>query len=341
MFGGGYPIVWYHSPTGFTNCEKSTIMQERPPRIVVVGSLNMDLVTRAPRRPQRGETLTGESFGMFVGGKGLNQAIAAARQGASVRLVGRVGADDFGLRLRQALETAGVDAQLVAEDGATGTGIATIIIDAEGDNSIIVVPGANGRVGGADVERAAEAIAAADLLMLQLEVPIEAVLRSAEIARAAGVRVLLNPAPAPPGPLPDELLRLVDVLTPNETETQALSGLSVADDESAARAAAALRARGVGAVVLTLGARGALLADGQRSARVPGYAVQVVDTTAAGDAFCGALGTQLARGQPLDAAVAYANAAGALATTVLGAEPAMPRREAVERLLAGEASGHV
>jgi ribokinase len=310
-------------------------MQDRSPRIVVVGSLNMDLVTRAARRPQRGETLTGESFGMFVGGKGLNQAIAAARQGASVHMVGRVGADDFGRRLRQTLEAAGVDVQFVAEDPEAGTGVATIVLDAEGDNSIIVVPGANGRVGRADVERAAAAIAAADLLMLQLEVPFEAVLRAAEIARAAGVRVLLNPAPAPASPLPDELLRLVDVLTPNETETHSLTGLSADDDESAVRAAAALRARGVGAVVLTLGARGALLADGERNVHVPGYAVQVVDTTAAGDAFCGALGTQLARGQPLEAAVGYANAAGALATTVLGAEPAMPRREAVERLMAG------
>jgi ribokinase len=309
-------------------------MQNRPPRIVVVGSLNMDLVTRTPRRPQRGETLTGESFGMFVGGKGLNQAIAAARQEAAVSIVGRVGADDFGRRLRQTLEAAGVDAGLVGDDPTVSTGVATILVDAEGDNSIIVVPGANGHVGREDVERAADAIAGADLLMLQLEVPLEAVQRAAEIARAAGVRVLLNPAPAPPGPLPDELLRLVDVLTPNEIETQTLSGLSAGDDESAARAAAALRARGVGAVVLTLGARGALLADGQRNVRVPGYAVQVVDTTAAGDAFSGALATQLARGRPLDAAIAYANAAGALATTVLGAEPAMPRREAVERLVA-------
>jgi ribokinase len=307
-------------------------MQDRPPRIVVVGSLNMDLVTRAARRPQRGETLTGESFGMFVGGKGLNQAIAAARQGAAVQMVGRVGADDFGRRLRQTLDAEGVDARLVVEDDTISTGVATIVLDAEGDNSIIVVPGANGRVGRADVERAAQAIAAADLLMLQLEVPLEAVQRSAEIARAARVRVLLNPAPAQP--LPDELLRLVDVLTPNETETQILTGLSAAD-ESAARAAAALRGRGVGAVVLTLGARGALLADGQRSVQAPGYVVQVVDTTAAGDAFCGALAAQLARGQPLDAAVRYANAAGALATTVLGAEPAMPRREAVEKLMAG------
>jgi ribokinase len=194
------------------------------------------------------------------------------------------------------------------------------------------VPGANGRVGPADVERAATVIAGADVLMLQLEVPLAAVLRAAELARAAGVRVLLNPAPAQT--LSDELLRLVDVLTPNETETQILTGLNVDDDDSAGRAAAALLARGVGATVLTLGARGALLAEGHRLIRVPGYAVQVVDTTAAGDAFCGALAVQLARGRQLEEAIRYANAAGALATTVLGAEPALPHAKAVEQLVA-------
>ncbi|MFL5807498.1 MAG: ribokinase [Roseiflexaceae bacterium] len=308
-------------------------MQAHTPQIVVVGSLNMDLVTRTARRPARGETLLGESFGMFVGGKGLNQAIAAARQGAAVRMVGRLGGDDFGRRLRQTMAAESIDAQYVAEDDSTSTGIATIVVDAEGDNSIIVVSGANGHVGPADVERAAAAITGADALMLQLEVPLDAVIRAAQIARTAGVRVLLNPAPA--RPLPDELLRLVDVLTPNETETQILTGQRIDDDESAVRAADALLARGVGAAVLTLGARGALLAVGTGHTRIPGYNVQVVDTTAAGDAFCGALAAQLARGRPLAEAVRYANAAGALATTVLGAEPAMPRLDAVERLVGG------
>jgi ribokinase len=308
-------------------------MLAHTPQIVVVGSLNMDLVTRTARRPARGETLLGQSFDMFVGGKGFNQAIAAARQGAAVRMVGRLGADDFGRRLRQTMAAEGIDAQYVAEDTTTSSGIATIVVDGEGDNSIIVVSGANGRVGPADVECAADAIAGADALMLQLEVPLDAVIRAAQIARAAGVRVLLNPAPAQP--LPDELLRLVDVLTPNETETQILTGLSIDDDGSAARAADALLARGVGAAVLTLGARGALLADRTQHTRIPSYSVEVVDTTAAGDAFCGALAAQLARGRTPAEAVRYANAAGALATTVLGAEPAMPRLEAVERLVGG------
>ena len=302
------------------------------PSIVVVGSLNVDLVVRAPRRPARGETLSGESFGMFVGGKGLNQAIAAARLGAAVRMVGRVGQDDFGRRLRGTLALEGIDAAAVLEDEATSSGVAAIVIDGEGDNSIIVVAGANGRVGPADVERAAAAIAAADVLMLQLEVPLAAIQRAAEIARAAGCAVLLNPAPA--SPLPAELLRLVDVLAPNEIEAQVLTGSSAADEEAAGRAAADLLARGVGAAVLTLGARGALLADRAHTVYAPAYPVQVVDTTAAGDAFCGALAVQLARGHRLDEAVRYANAAGALATTVLGAEPAMPRAQAVEQLIA-------
>ncbi|HEY3232103.1 MAG TPA: ribokinase [Roseiflexaceae bacterium] len=312
--------------------QSETSMIGRTPAIVVIGSLNMDLVTRTARQPQRGETLIGESFALFVGGKGLNQAIAAARQGAAVRMVGRLGQDDFGRRLRQTLHTEGIDAWYITEDGASSTGIATIVVDAEGDNSIIVVPGANGRVGPEDVERAADAIAGADTLILQLEVPLDAVQRAAEIAHAAGVRVLLNPAPA--RSLPDELLRLVDVLTPNETETQILTGLSIADDEAAGRAAGALLARGVGATVLTLGSRGALLAEAEQRIRVPGYPVRPIDTTAAGDAFCGALAVQLARGYPLDAAIRYANAAGALATTVMGAEPAMPKQAAVEQFIA-------
>lgn len=309
-------------------------MRGQKPTIVVVGSLNMDLVIKVERRPRPGETVIGEAFGMFVGGKGFNQAVAAARMGAQVHMVGRVGQDDFGPRSLRALEAEGIDTRHVAWDDQASTGVALPVIDAQGDNSIIIVPGANMRLSQADVERAAGVIAAADVLMVQLEVPMEAVRRAAELARAAGAVVLLNPAPA--RPLPDELLRLVDILTPNETETEILTGMSVADDETAGRAARALLERGARAVVLTLGARGALLADPARVTRVPGYAVRVVDTTAAGDAFCGALAVQRALGQPLEQAIRTANAAGALATTILGAEPALPRREAVERLAQGQ-----
>jgi ribokinase len=306
-------------------------MKGQQPRIVVVGSLNMDLVLKVERRPERGETLIGESFGMFIGGKGFNQAIAAARMGAHVHMVGRLGRDAFGQRLLQALESERIDIRDVAHDDSLGTGVAVPIVDAQGDNSIIVVPGANMQLSTVDVERAADVIALADALLLQLEVPLAAVARAAELARAAGVRVLLNPAPA--RPLPDELLRLVDILIPNESETQILTGIHVADDQSAGRAADALLGRGVGMAVLTLGARGALLAEGGRRVRIPGYVVPVVDTTAAGDAFCGVLAVQLAQGQPLEQAIRCANAAGALATTVLGAEPAIPQRTAIEDLM--------
>ena len=306
-------------------------MQGPRPVVTVVGSLNMDLVIRAPRRPQRGETLIGDSFATFVGGKGLNQAIAAARGGAEVRMVGRVGQDDFGGRLLQALAADGIDARHVVVDDQASTGIAAIVIDAEGDNSIIIVQGANGRLDAAQIDAAADTITGADIVVVQLEVPLDAVQRAAALAHAAGVKVLLNPAPA--RPLPDALLRLVDVLAPNETETQILTGLSVADDESASLAARALLERGVGAAVLTLGARGALLAERSRALRVPGYTVPVVDTTAAGDAFCGVLAVELARGEPLERAIRYANAAGALATTTLGAAPSMPLRAAIEELV--------
>jgi ribokinase len=303
-------------------------MSARIPTVAVVGSLNLDLVVRTARRPRPGETLVGESFATYIGGKGLNQAIAAARLGARVRMVGRVGADDFGQRLLDALAREGIDAAHVCRDDTAGTGIAAITVDAAGDNSIIIVPGANGRVAPADVDAAADLIAGADVLLLQLEVPLPAVQRAAVIAAEAGVPVVLNPAPA--APLPDDLLRLVRVLTPNESESERLTGLAGAADAAMARA---LLARGPRAVVMTLGGRGALLADGPRLERIPGYPVQVVDTTAAGDAFCAALAVRLAEGADLAAAVRFANAAGALATTAAGAEPSLPRRAAVEALL--------
>lgn len=302
-------------------------MDQHNPKVVVVGSFNMDLVIKTERRPQKGETLIGEEFGMFIGGKGANQAIAASRLGADVTMIGRLGADLFGDTFFTEFDRENIDTSFVVRDAEVGTGVASPVIDADGDNSIIIVPRANMRLDVEDVERAASKIADADVLLLQLEVPIESSKRAAEIARANGVEIILNPAPA--CVLPDSFLELVDILVPNEVETEFLTKVTVADDEGARLAAKVLFEKGISTIVLTLGNRGALLLTSQRSQLVPAYNVKVVDTTAAGDAFCGALATALAGGDKIENAVAFANATGALAVTVLGAAPSMPTAEQV------------
>jgi len=307
-------------------------MREQEAKVVVVGSFNIDLVIKAERRPQKGETLIGQEFGMFSGGKGFNQATAAARLGADVVMIGRLGTDTFGDILMSASTEEKIDTNFVVRDAEVGTGVATIVIDAAGDNSIILVPHANMRLSVEDVERASAQIASADVLLLQLEVPIEASQKAAEIAKANGAKVILNPAPA--RELPDSFLAQVDILTPNEVETEFLSGLKVSDDEGAQRAAQVLLDKGISTVVLTLGDRGALLLTSDVRKLIPAYKVDVVDTTAAGDAFCGALATALAQGKTSEDAVAFANAAGALAVTVLGAQPSIPTAEKVEAFLA-------
>jgi ribokinase len=300
--------------------------------VAVVGSLNIDLVARAPRIPQPGETIIGADFHTAPGGKGANQAVAAARLGAQVSMVGRVGRDAFAHSLLNNLTAAGVDHSFVIPDSEAATGVALIVVDDAGQNSIVVAPGANMRLSPADVDGAEAAIAGADALLLQLESPLEAVTRAAEVARAHGVRVILNPAPA--RSLPAALLSLVDVLIPNESETALLTGLPVGDQVQADAAAVALRGMGVGTVILTLGERGALLTQVGAAELVPAFAVTPVDTTAAGDAFVGGFAVALAEGYTLAEAVRWGNAAGALATTKLGAQPSLPTRQAVEGLLA-------
>lgn len=303
-------------------------MDKQNPKVVVVGSFNMDLVVKAGRRPQTGETLMGEAFGMFIGGKGSNQAIAAARLGANVTMIGRLGADLFGDTLMAAHAEEEICTDYIIRDTEVGTGVASILIDADGDNSIVLVPQANMRLSVEDIERASESIAVADVLLLQLEVPIAASQRAAEIAKSNGATVVLNPAPAQE--LPDDFLAQVDILTPNEVETESLSGVRVSTATEAERAAKVLLNKGLSAVILTLGERGALLLTRALTLLVPAYSVEVVDTTAAGDAFCGALATGLARGENLVDAVTFANAVGALAVTVLGAAPSMPTAAQVE-----------
>ena len=307
-----------------------------PARIAVVGSLNMDLVVRVPRMPIPGETLIGHDFHVIPGGKGANQAVAAARLGAQVTMIGRVGDDDFGRAQQRNLAQEGIGVTHVSVDPEEATGIALITLDAAGQNSIILAPGANMRLTVAHVEAAAQTIADAEILICQLESPLEVVTRAIELARAQGVRVILNPAPA--RPLDTALLHLVDYLIPNESETTLLTGIQVTDLSSAEKAAANLRERGVSTVILTLGEQGALLANARGMIHVPGYSVEVVDTTAAGDAFVGGFAVALAEGQLLQEAVRFANAAGALAVTRLGAQPSLPTRREIELFLARHAS---
>ena len=289
--------------------------------ITVVGSLNMDLVTRAPRMPQPGETIIGHDFHTLPGGKGANQAVAAARLGGQVSMVGRVGNDAFGRSLRTNLDNAKVDHVYVLEHEQASTGVALIVVDDTGQNSIVVASGANARLTPDDIEAAAPAIADADVLFLQLETPIETVGRAAAIAHAHDVTVVLNPAPAQR--LPSDLLRLVDILIPNESETALLTGLPIQNLDQAENAASVLMDWGVGTVILTLGARGAMLAQSERAEVFPAFSVTPVDTTAAGDAFVGGFGVALGEGKTLDQAVRWGNAAGALATIRLGAQPSL------------------
>ena len=304
------------------------------PKVTVVGSANVDLVIRAERMPNSGETLIGDAFDIFTGGKGFNQATAAARLGAEVTLIGRIGDDPFAEILQSAIESEHIDNRFVTTDAESGTGIATIVVEPDGDNSIIVVPRANMRLTSEDIADAADSIAEADVLLLQLETPIEASQTAINIAKANDTIVILDPAPA--RPLPPSLLAEVDILTPNATEAALLSGHTVNTSEDAFVTAETLQTQiatdSHAAVVLTLGEQGVLLCTATQSTHIPAISVDAVDTTGAGDAFSGALSTALANGDELSEAVKFAVAAGAAAATVLGATPSMPTREKIEAI---------
>ncbi len=303
-------------------------MTERPVRVCVVGSCNLDLTFRVARLPRPGETVAAHALAQGFGGKGANQAVAAARLGARVSLVGRVGDDGVGRQYREHLAAEGVDPTFVHADPHQPTGTASIYVDAAGENSIVVALAANGAVSPADVIAAADAIQRADVLLCQLETPLDVVLEALRVARAAGVRTVLNPAPA--AELPDELLRLCDVCVPNETELQRLTGQPAG--EAAARA---LQRRGPASVVVTLGAAGALALDAAAD-HVPGLRVDAVDPTGAGDVFTAALAVALAEGSALRAAVGRANVAAALSVTRPGAQVAAPMRAEVDARCAAQ-----
>lgn len=299
------------------------------PEIVVFGSLNMDLVVRVPRVPGAGETLQAHSFMNNPGGKGANQAVACARQGARVAMVGRVGDDAFGLSLKASLAGDGVEVEHVAL-AAASTGVALIMVDDSAQNRIALIPGANAFVGAEDMPRLQGDMATARLLLLQLEVPMQAVVDAAELAHSRGCTVVMNPAPAEA--LPDALWKLVDILVLNETEAAMLSGIAVQDQAGAARAADALRRRGPAHVILTMGSDGVMACDARGCRHFDALKVKAVDTTAAGDTFIGALCASLAKGEAIDDGIALGIQAAALCVTHAGAQVSIPRREDLSAL---------
>ena len=303
------------------------------PHIVIVGSLNMDLVVQVPTIPAPGETVLGNNFATIPGGKGANQAVAAARLGANVSLIGRVGADAFGEQLLANAQKEGIDVTHVGCDPNAASGVAMISVDARGQNSIAVASGANYCLTAAHVREAWAALENVDLLVMPLETPLETIETAVSLANQAGVKVILNPAPAQT--LPQSILAGVDVLVPNEPETTQLTGIEIDSPESTRQAAQALLELSVGNVVLTLGSRGALVLTGETNqfTQVEPYPVKVVDTTAAGDAYVAGLAVALGEGKELVEAAQFANAVGALAVTKQGAQPGMPTREEVDILL--------
>jgi ribokinase len=311
--------------------------------IVVLGSVSMDLVCRCPRRPEPGETVTGQDLLTLPGGKGANQAVAAAKvagPGDTVHFIGRVGGDDFGQRLLVGLREHGVNTDHVTITEGVATGCAVILVDEAGENSIVFSPGANAKVTREDVNAAADLIASASILVVQLEIPTATVAHALALARRQGVKVILDPAPVPDKGLSKGLYN-VDILTPNQTEAEALLAKPGAMGRSkrtrhvdAKQLGEELLERGPGVVLLKLGAKGAMIVDNEIQ-HVKGFKVRVTDTTAAGDAFNGALAVGLSEGMDLPRAVRFANAAGAKACERFGAQPALPTRMEVESMMQG------
>lgn len=298
--------------------------------IAVVGSLNLDLIARVARLPVPGETVSAVAYQQSLGGKGANQAVAAARAGSMVQFVGRVGADPAGAALRMSLGEAGVDTTYVIEDVGGSTGTALIAVDNRGDNTIIVVPGVNAHLEPSDVDAARDVIERSSILILQLEIPLETVRYAAGMAQRSGTTVILNPSPSQELPAP--LLDLVDILVPNEEEVGYLSGMGSPVDPTTA--AGMLCSNGVEAVVITLGSQGAAIVDRNGETDIQAYEVEAVDTTGAGDAFVGNLAAALDAGRSLEESARFASAAAALSVQVAGAQPSMPTKEETDAFIA-------
>jgi ribokinase len=305
------------------------------PAFCVIGSINMDLVARVDRFPRPGETRTGTTFGTYPGGKGANQAVALSRLGADVRMAGKIGDDVFGNSYSETFRAEGVDTGSVEVAPGTSTGVAVIEVDASGENTIVIVPGANGLVDRAYIDAHLDRLGETTYALFQLETPFDTVTYAMRSLRARGCATILDPAPAPPEGLSGDMVKAATYITPNESEAEALTGVAVTDAETAGTAGAKLREQGAETVIIKAGPAGAYIVDDGGVRHVGGFTVDVADTTAAGDAFNAGLAYALGSGRDLAAAVRFANAVGAVACTGLGAQSAMPSRTAAEELLDG------
>jgi ribokinase len=299
--------------------------------LIVLGSINADHILNLESFPRPGETVTGNQYQVAFGGKGANQAVAAGRSGANISFIACTGDDDTGERVRKQLASDNIDVDPVTVMKGESTGVALIFVNGEGENVIGIHAGANAALSIALVEKQQQRIANADALLMQLESPLESVQKAAEIAHSNSTTVVLNPAPA--RELPDELLSLVDIITPNETEAEKLTGVRVENDDDAAKAAQVLHDKGIGTVIITLGSRGVWASESGKGQRVPGFKVQAIDTIAAGDTFNGALMTALLEGSELPTALRFAHAAAAIAVTRKGAQPSVPWRKEIDDFL--------
>ena len=299
-----------------------------PASIVVVGSANTDMVIKASHLPQPGETILGGTFFMSAGGKGANQAVAAARLGGVVLFIAKTGYDIFGKQSIELFKKERIDISCIIRDKFLPSGVALITVDEHGENCIVVAPGANAALTSENINEVREKIEKASLLLMQLETPLETVHHVANIAASKGIKIILNPAPA--AKLNDELLKKVSIITPNQKETEMLTGIKVTDQSSAKEAAILLHSKGIEVVIITMGALGAFVLHNNKHSMIPGHKVNVVDTTAAGDVFNGALVVALSEGKNIEDAVAFACTAAAISVTRLGAQASAPYRKEVE-----------
>lgn len=293
-------------------------------KLTVLGSINADHVISVPHFAKPGETLTGYGYHINYGGKGANQAVAAARLGAQVSLIGCIGDDDIGREMKRAFEKDGIDTQAIVSVSGETTGIAMIQVADSGENSIVISAGANAALNESLVEAFSRQIIEADYLLMQLETPLNAIIKAAKLAKQQGTRVVLNPAPAQP--LPDELLAYVDIITPNETEAELLTGVTVTDEKSAVESARVFHAKGIPTVLITLGSKGVYVSEQGNGRIIAGFRVEAKDTTAAGDTFNGGLITALLEHKAMAEAIRFAHAAAAISVTRKGAQPSIPSR---------------